>query len=134
MKAKQRCSSFFQNRPQFAAEVDAEFAHPFLNALYLKRVIREARILRSEWGAFDIALGKPALRAVLEKKHGTTDDTALKQAMLFDAFTKKEFLAQWVAKYEGHVSPSRLLPLLKKLSAQPSASGSRNAVRNSPPL
>ncbi len=131
---KRALEIFFQNRPQFAAEVDAEFAHPFLNALYLKRVIREARLLRSERGAFDIALRKPALRAVLEKKHGATNDTALKQAMLFDAFTKKEFLVQWVAKYEERVSPNTLLPLLKKLSAQPPVSGSPNAAKASSPL
>ena len=41
---KRALEIFFQNRPQFAAEVDAEFVHPFLNALYLKRMIREARM------------------------------------------------------------------------------------------
>lgn len=110
---------FFQNRAKFAGEVDAEFSHPFLNALYLRRVIREARILRGYWDAFDRILEQPALRAAMEKQHGTTDETALKQAMLFEKFTEETFLAQWVAEHEGKVTPEGLLPLLVKLSAQP---------------
>ena len=130
---KRALEVFFQNRAQFAAEVDAEFGYPFLNALYLKRTIREARLLRGEWRAFDVALEKPALRAVLEKKHGKTDDAELKQAMLFEAFGRKEFLAQWVAQYEGPVNPGTLLPLLKKLSAQPLSSEALGAMKNKPP-
>ncbi len=109
---------FFQNRPEFAAEVDAEFSHPFLNALYLKRVIREARVLRGEWDAFDKVLEKPALRAALENKHATSDETALKQAMLFDKLAERPFLSQWIAEYQGEVTPQTLLPMLQKLSAQ----------------
>ncbi len=110
---------FFQNRPQFAAEVDAEFGYPFLNALYLKRVIRKARILRGYWSAFDKLLDQPALREKLEKTHGTTDETALKRAMLFEKYQEEDFLKQWVAKHDGKVTPETLMPLLKKLSAQP---------------
>jgi hypothetical protein len=110
---------FFQNRAKFAVEVDAEFSHPFLNALYLRRVIREARILRGYWDAFDRLFEQPALRAALEKQHGTTDEIALKQAMLFEKFSEELFLAQWVAEHEGEVTPEGLLPLLVKLSAQP---------------
>ncbi|MGF1621533.1 MAG: hypothetical protein ACFCUR_13080 [Rhodomicrobiaceae bacterium] len=110
---------FFQNRAQFAAGVDAEFAHPFLNALYLKRVIREARQLHAQWEALDMALDKPALRAAMEKKHGVSDDMGLKQAMLFDAYQDKDFLRQWVAAHETAPTRGTLLPLLKKLSAEP---------------
>lgn len=110
---------FFQNRAQFAAEVDAEFSHPFLNALYLKRVIREARILRGYWSAFDKLLEQPALRKRLEETHGATEETALKQAMLFEKFQEEAFLKQWAAEHEDKVTPETLMPLLKKLSAQP---------------
>lgn len=110
---------FFQNRAQFAAGVDAEFAHPFLNALYLKRVIREAGQLHAQWEAFDMVLDKPALRAAMEKKHGLSDDTGLKRAMLFDAYQEKDFLRQWVAAHETAPTRETLLPLLKTLSARP---------------
>ena len=110
---------FFQNRAQFAASVDAEFAHPFLNALYRKRVIREARQLRGQWDAFDMALEKPALRETFEKKYGVSDDIALKQAMLLNAYQEKDFLKQWVAAHETAPTKAALLPLLKKLSVQP---------------
>jgi hypothetical protein len=110
---------FLRNRAKFAVEVDADFSHPFLNALYLNRVIREARILRGYWSAFDKVIGKRALREAVEKQYGTNDETALKQAMLFEKFEEETFLAQWVARHEGKVTPEGLLPLLIKLSAQP---------------
>jgi len=108
----------FQNRAQFAAQVDAEFSHPFLNALYQRRVIREARLLTLQWDAFDTALSKPALRAMLEDKHGVTDTIALKQAMLHEAFREKTFLTQWLAMRETSVTPQTLRPLLKTLSVK----------------
>jgi len=110
---------FFQNRAQFAAGVDAEFAHPFLNALYRKRVIREARQLHAQWNAFDMALDIPALRAPMEKKYGVGDDLGLKRAMLFNAYQEKTFLMQWMDEHEQKPTPETLLPLLRKLSAYP---------------
>jgi hypothetical protein len=110
---------FFDSRAKFAAEVDAEYGHPFLKALYRKRATREARILRAQWDAFDMALDKPALRASLEKRHGSSDETALKQAMLFKAFQEKPFLAAWITENDGVVTPATLMPVLKTLSALP---------------
>lgn len=110
---------FFQNRAQFAVGVDAEFAHPFLNTLYLRRVIREARQLHAKWDAFDMALDKPALRAAMEKKYGVSDDTDLKRAMLFDAYQDEDFLRRWVAVHDTAPTRETLLPLLRKLSARP---------------
>jgi hypothetical protein len=59
---------FFESRAKFAVETDAEYGHPFLNALYRKRATHEARLLRGQWDAFDEAMGKPALRSALERK------------------------------------------------------------------
>lgn len=111
---------FLESRAKFAVEVDAEYRHPFLSALYRKRATHEARLLNGQWGAFDEALAKPALRAMLERKHGATDDIALKQAMLFSAYQEKPFLVRWIAK-QGRDSPTpeTLLPLIRKLSVLP---------------
>ena len=111
---------FFESRAKFAVAVDAEYGHPFLNALYRKRATHEARLLRGQWDAFDKALDKPALRSVLERKHGVTEDVALKQAMLFSAYQDKPFLVRWVVENgQNHPTPETLLPLLKKLSVLP---------------
>jgi len=118
---------FFRNRAQFAADVDAEFSHPFLNTLYRRRVIREARQLGGQWNAFEMALEKPALRELMENKHGVTEDEALKRAMLFEAYQEKAFLSQWVAEHEGEPTPETVRPLLKKLSAMPGSARHRDS-------
>jgi hypothetical protein len=111
---------FLESRAKFAVEADADYGHPFLNALYRKRATREARLLRGQWDAFDAALNKPALRSTLEKKYGVTDELALKQAMLFAAYHEKPFLVRWVSEQqEAEPTPETLLPLIKKLSALP---------------
>ncbi len=115
-KRRRALEVLFKNRARFAAQVDREFGDAFLENLYRRRVIRAARKLRLAWSAFDEALAKPALRASLEKKHGTTDTTALKQAMLMAAYEREAFLAQWVARNEGPVRPETLLGLLTRLS------------------
>lgn len=113
---------FFANRPDFAVRVDAEFGHPFLAALYRKRAIREARRLRGQWSAFDTALDKPALRERLEKKYGTTDATALKQAMLAEALQREPFLKSWLVKQGHAIEHADLLATLREASAMPAAS------------
>lgn len=102
--------------------VDAEFGHPFLAALYRKRAIREARRLRGQWSAFDTALDKPALRERLEKKYGTTDATALKQAMLAEALQREPFLKSWLVKQGHAIEHADLLATLREASAMPAAS------------
>jgi hypothetical protein len=111
---------FFESRAKFAVEADAEYGHPFLEALYRKRATHEARLLRSQWDAFDAALDQPALRRALEKKHGATDDLAIKQAMLFAAYQEKPFLVRWVSEQRRESpTPETLLLLIGKLSMFP---------------
>ena len=116
---KRALEVLFQNRPQFAADVDSEFGYPFLHALYVRRVIHDARLMLGEWKAYDAVLAKPALRSALEKTYGTGDETAIKRAMLMEKLKKEPFLSQWIAQEEGPVTPETLLPTLKRLSAQP---------------
>lgn len=111
---------FFESRAKFAVEVDAEYGHPLLNTLYRKRATHEARLLRGQWDDFSKALDKPMLRSMLEKKHGVSDEIALRQAMLFSAYQEKTFLVRWISAQGGKtVTPVTLLPLIKKLSVLP---------------
>lgn len=111
---------FFESRAKFAVEADAEYGHPFLEALYRKRATHEARLLRGQWDAFDAVLDQPALRSALEKKHGATDDLAIKRAMLFAAYQEKPFLVRWVSEQRPeNPTPETLLPLIGKLSMLP---------------
>lgn len=116
-KRQRALEIFLTNRPSFAVEVDAEFGHPFLEALYRKRAIREARQLRLEWSAYDKALSKRALRAQLEEKHGTQDLLVLKKEMLFAAFERKPFLKSWMDRKQLNISKYDLLDSIKEVSA-----------------
>ena len=108
---------YFDNRAADAARVDGEAGHPFLEVLYRRRAAHEARLLLGEWTAYDAALAKPALRAGLEKRHGTADTEALKAHMLADGLAKKPFLVRWLAR-EGEAATGDLRARLKTLAAR----------------
>jgi hypothetical protein len=110
---------YFKNRAGDAVKIDAAAGHPFLNALYRARAMREARQLNQQWTAYDKALEQPALRATLERKHGLTDSEALKRAMLFDALTRKPFLKLWLERGQTAVTPENLRDLLTETAKQP---------------
>lgn len=110
---------FFANRAKDAVAIDAEFNHPFLKALYRKRIIREARQLRLQWTAYDKALAKPALRQALAKQYGSNDRLALKQAMLMAGLSRKPFLAQWIKLHGEAATAKSLLGTLKRLGRLP---------------
>jgi hypothetical protein len=107
--ARQRALEvYFDNRAHDAATLDAEYGHPFLDALHRARATREAHQLSLRWEALDAALEQPALRQSLETKHGTTDTLALKQAMLWDALDDTPFLKQWLTLTYGEQTPQTL--------------------------
>jgi hypothetical protein len=112
----------FANRAEFAVEVDAEFGHPFLKSLYRRQAIREARLLRGQWSAYDTALAQPALKARLEQVHGTADSEVLKQRMLASALEKDyPFLKSWLEKNGEPSSEAELLGTLKRVGVLPAA-------------
>lgn len=107
---------FFGNQAELAARIDAEAGHPFLSALHARRAAREARQLRAQWQAFDVALGKPALRQALEAKHATQDAMALKREMLAEALNKHPFLQGWIARHHPAAVKDELLETLAKIA------------------
>lgn len=109
--------TYFANRAADAAKVDAEAGHPFLAVLHRQRAQREARILAGEWSAYGTSLAKPELRTVLERRHGTTDEEALKRHMLAASLDKTPFLKQWLAAQPGQ-DGSDLLATLRRLAAR----------------
>ncbi|MCH9809142.1 MAG: hypothetical protein K0U74_15560 [Alphaproteobacteria bacterium] len=110
----------FANRPDHAVKVDAEYGHPFLEALYRKKATRQARVLRSQWTAFDVALGKPPLRKRLAERHRTTDTLKLKQRMLVAALNNNyPFLKSWLASKGEAIGEADLMATLKRVGVLP---------------
>jgi hypothetical protein len=108
---------YFANRAADAAAFDAEAGHPFLNALARERARKEARQLLAMRSGFEAALQKPALRQILERDHGVSDEEALEAAMLVKALADKPFLAEWLKSAGAGVSPERLPATLQELAA-----------------
>ncbi|NOT40645.1 MAG: hypothetical protein HOP13_09145 [Alphaproteobacteria bacterium] len=103
---------YFDNRAGDAAKLDAAAGHPFLAALHRERARREARELNAAWSAYDDVLARPALRATLERKYGTSKDDALKRAMLMDALGKGAFLKAWLERGRGEVTVENVRAVL----------------------
>jgi hypothetical protein len=110
---------YFKNRAGDAVKIDAAAGHPFLAALYRARATREARTLAGQWTAYDKALAEPALRGVLQRKHGLTETDALRQAMLLDALDRKPFLKSWLERDHAPVTAENLRDLLAETGKQP---------------
>jgi hypothetical protein len=107
---------FFANRAAFAAQVDAEAGHPFVEALRKRRATREARQLSMAWAANEAALGKAALLAVLERKHATSDRALLLQRMLVEGLDRKPFLKAWLVKNRHPIDEAGLRATLDRVS------------------
>lgn len=105
----------FENRADFAAQIDAEAGHPFITALRRHRAMREARQLISVLAAHKETLTKPGLRAALERKHNTSETGALLEKMASDALDQEPFLRSWL-KGEGlPADPSALSATLARV-------------------
>lgn len=123
----------FANRPDHAVKVDAEFEHPFLEALYRRRAVREARRLRGQWSAYDVGLDKPALREVLERAHGSSDTLVIKQRMLVKALNESyPFLKQWLEKKGEPIGETELLDTLKRAGVLPMPAKLKDLEHNTP--
>jgi hypothetical protein len=108
---------YFKNRASDAAKLDETVGHPFLNALYRTRATREARTLAALWMAYDEVLAKPELRRTLETKHDTSEDDALKRAMLLEALANKPFLTAWLARDQPPPAAENIRELVDQAAA-----------------
>ena len=107
---------FIQNRPKDAVALDAELGRPLLLGLQRERARREAVQMLSAWAAFDAVLAEPGLRTALERKHGTTDATALKQAMLAERIARAAYLAKWLARDGGALRADQMVQRLRDVA------------------
>lgn len=118
-KRRRALEIYFSNRPADAVTLDAEAGHPFLAALYRSRAAREARQLRAQGAAIDKTLAQPAMRAVLEREHGTADPVRLKQAIIFDSLSRYPFLNAWLLAEKHTVTAETLEGILARVATAP---------------
>ncbi|MEZ5855945.1 MAG: hypothetical protein R3D67_14825 [Hyphomicrobiaceae bacterium] len=109
---------FFTFRAPDAVKIDAQAGFPFLMALEKHRATREARQLLLAASAFRETLEKAALRAALERKHGTQDTAQLQLRMLEDALNRKPFLKRWLEKHDRAVQGTGLIAALAEAARQ----------------
>lgn len=98
----------FENRADFAAQMDADAGHPFIAALRRHRAVREARQLLSVLAAHKEALNQPGLRAALERKHNTSETSLLLERMSSDSLDGQSFLKSWLESEGLPIEPSSL--------------------------
>jgi len=96
---------YFGNQPRAAVEVDAAAGHPFLYALHRERARREARQLLAARSGFAAVLEQPALREALVRKHATTDEDALRAAMMVERLERHVFLSGWLKQEANCAGP-----------------------------
>jgi hypothetical protein len=108
---------YFANRAEAAVAVDREAGHPFLRSLYRARASREARQLLARRSAVDQALAQPALKSALERKHGTSDEAAIKRATLAEGLDRLPFLKSWLESENQPLDPASLPGVLGKAAS-----------------
>ncbi len=116
-KRRRALEVFFSSRPRDAVALDAAAGHPYLDALYRTRAAREARQLKLQGAAIDKTLAQPAMRAVLEREHGTTDTVRLKQEILLESLSRYPFLNEWLRAEKRAVTVETLDSVLSEVAA-----------------
>ncbi len=107
---------YFANQAKRAAELEAELGFPLTRAMQFRRVKREAQILRAQWSALDVALGKPALLQALQAKHQTTDSDTLKRRMLMAALAEKVLLKKWLERHSRQATEQNVIEVITNIS------------------
>lgn len=93
-------------------ELNRDADQLLLREVLRRKATREMRLLKQQHGAYDMAMDKPALRDVLERKHGTNDEELLKQRMLLAAFHDNEFLVGYKNEYLGELTDEELFRVI----------------------
>lgn len=85
-------------RPALFLEVDQVLNNGFYEEALRRKAVRKAKLIKGQISGYDMALSKPALREVLEKKHRATDDETLKRRMLLASVDDDEFLSSYLKR------------------------------------
>jgi hypothetical protein len=96
-------------KPSLFLEIDAALDNRFYEEALRRKAVRKAQLIRSETSGYDVALSKPALRKVLETKHGATDDDSLKRRMLIARIRDDEFLNSYLTRRVPDLNSDQLV-------------------------
>ncbi len=84
-------------QPYEFAKMDQELGGQIMEEVLRREAVRRARLLKQQFAAYDVALDQPALRRMLERKHGHTGDrTRLRRRMLAAEIRDDAFLSWYL--------------------------------------
>ncbi|MCA9248226.1 MAG: hypothetical protein KDA42_13955 [Planctomycetales bacterium] len=104
-------SMVLANRPELMLEVNQQLDGAILETVLRRKAVREAKLLKQRVAAYDMALQKPALRSLNERKHKIRDLAKLKRAMLADDLHENEFLIGYLRRRFPDASSDELLDI-----------------------
>lgn len=89
---------YLGKEPDVLIDVDRELDGRIMKEVLRRKALRQAKVLKHQMSAYGEALARPALREVLERKHGETETTELKRKMLAAAIRDEEFLYWYLTR------------------------------------
>lgn len=88
---------YLSKEPETLIDIDRAMNGAVMQEVLRRKALRQAKVMKHQMSAYDVALQKPAIRRSLERKHGATDLHELKHRMLAAAIKREEFL-YWYLK------------------------------------
>lgn len=100
-------------KPELFLEIDESIGGRFFHEAMRRKAVRKAKLLKHRDKAYDMALEKPALREVYERKHGVRDRDRLKRAMFIADIRRDEFLYDFLTGQFPQASPNELAEIVQ---------------------
>ncbi|MFK7819768.1 MAG: hypothetical protein AB8G99_13695 [Planctomycetaceae bacterium] len=88
---------YLGKEPEELIDINQSLNGRIMNEALRRKALKQAKVLKQQFSAYDVALKQSSLRRRLEQKYGETNKNVLKRRMLADAIREEEFLC-WYLK------------------------------------
>ena len=109
---KRALATIIANQPELLIELDDAVGNRLFDELLRRKAVRQAKLLKHRDRAYDIALEKPALRKLYEKKYGVTDLNLLKRKMFIADIARNEILAEYLGRHFPHANANQRIKIV----------------------
>lgn len=120
-------------KPELFIEVDGALGNQFFEEVIRRKAVRQAKLLKGRLRAYDMALDKPALRAMYEKRFHVKDTEILKRRMLLADVRDEEILHRYLKRHFSQATLDELTGVvLNVYQNELRAPGTIRAARSAP--